>query len=117
MTVGGRHEDVATERGTSDMTEATRFSQCVHDQQRRLDAEDCDSIRCTQLISAVCCICLVIIKRHIMSEKHSQIGYWRTDTRCWHHHTTTVQGIRNDDQSLSPVTPLISLLFLSFLIP
>ena len=28
-----------------------------------------------------------------------------------------VQGIRNDDdQSLSPVTPLVSLLFLSFLI-
>ena len=33
------------------MTEATHFSQCVHDQQRRLEAEDCDSIRCTQLIS------------------------------------------------------------------
>ena len=32
-------------------------------------------------------------------------------------HTITVQGIRNDDQSLSPVTPLVSLLFLSFLIP
>ena len=29
----------------------------------------------------------------------------------------TVQGIWNDDQSLSPVTPLVSLLFLSFLIP
>ena len=28
------------------MTEATHFSQCVHDQQRRLEAEDCDSIRC-----------------------------------------------------------------------
>ena len=28
-----------------------------------------------------------------------------------------VQGIRNDDQSLSPVTPLVSSLFLSFLIP
>ena len=28
-----------------------------------------------------------------------------------------VQGIRNDDESLSPVTPLVSLLFLSFLIP
>ena len=26
-------------------------------------------------------------------------------------------GIRNDDQSLSPVTPLVSSLFLSFLIP
>ena len=38
-------------RGTSDMTEATHFSQCVHDQQRRLEAEDCDSIRCAQLIS------------------------------------------------------------------
>ena len=33
------------------MTEATHFSQCVHDQQRRLEAEDCDSIRCAQLIS------------------------------------------------------------------
>ena len=32
-------------------------------------------------------------------------------------HTITMQGIRNDDQSLSPVTPLVSLLFLSFLIP
>ena len=32
------------------MTEATHFSQCVHDQQRRLEAEDCDSIRCAQLI-------------------------------------------------------------------
>ena len=31
------------------MTEATHFSQCVHDQQRRLEAED--SIRCAQLIS------------------------------------------------------------------
>ena len=38
-------------RETSDMTEATHFSQCVHDQQRRLEAEDCDSIRCAQLIS------------------------------------------------------------------
>ena len=60
---------------------------------------------------------IIIIKRHIMSEKHSHIGYWRTDTCCWHHHTITVQGIRNDDQSLSPVTSLVSLLFLSFLIP
>ena len=33
------------------MTEATHFSQCVHDQQRRLEAEDCDSFRCAQLIS------------------------------------------------------------------
>ena len=38
-------------RGTSDMTEATHFSQCVHDQQRRLEAEDCGSSRCAQLIS------------------------------------------------------------------
>ena len=42
---------VATERETSDNTEATRFSQCAHDQRRRLEAEDCDSIRCAQLIS------------------------------------------------------------------
>ena len=42
---------MATERGTSDKTEATRFSQCAHDQRRRLEAEDCDSIRCAQLIS------------------------------------------------------------------
>ena len=34
---------------------------------------------------------------------------------CWYHHTW--QGIRNDDQSFSPVTPLAPLLFLSFLIP
>ena len=33
------------------MTEATHFSQCVHNQQRKLEAEDCDSIRCAQLIS------------------------------------------------------------------
>ena len=32
-------------------------------------------------------------------------------------HHVQVQGIRNDDQSLSPVTPLVSSLFLSFLIP
>ena len=38
--------NVATERGTSDKTEATRFSQCAHDQRRRLETEDCDSIRC-----------------------------------------------------------------------
>ena len=42
---------MATERGTSDKTEATRFSQCEHDQRRKLEAEDCDSIRCAQLIS------------------------------------------------------------------
>ena len=59
---------------------------------------------------------IIIMKRHI-PEKHSHIGYCRTDTRCWHHHTITVQGIRNDDLSLSPVTPLVSLHFLSFLIP
>ena len=47
----------------------------------------------------------------------SHIGYCRTDTRCRHHHTITAQGTRNDDQSLSPVTPLVSLFFLSFLIP
>ena len=60
---------------------------------------------------------IIIMKRHIMSEKHSHIGCWRTDTRCWHYHTIIVQGIRNDDHSLSPVTSLVSLLFLSFLIP
>ena len=42
---------MATERETSDNTEATRFSQCAHDQRRRLEAEDCNSIRCAQLIS------------------------------------------------------------------
>ena len=36
--------NVATERGTSDKTEATRFSQCAHDQRRRLEAEDCNSV-------------------------------------------------------------------------
>ena len=47
--------NVATGRGTSDKshkTEATRFSQCVHDQRRSLGAEDCDGIRCAQLISS-----------------------------------------------------------------
>ena len=68
---------MAAERGISDKTEATRFSQCAHDQRRRLEAEDCDSIRCAQLISGgrrriyppyclaharptMCCIRLVI---------------------------------------------------------
>ena len=46
-------------------------------------------------------------------QRNSHTGYCRK-TRCWHHHTIAVQGIRNDDQSLSPVTPLICLLFLSF---
>ena len=45
------------------------------------------------------------IKRHIPG-KQSHIGYCRTDTHCWHHHTITVQGIRNH---FSPVTPLVSL--------
>ena len=73
---------VATERETSDNTEATRFSQCAHDQRRRLEAEDCNSIRCAQLISGgrrrirpcpphclaharptMCCIRLVTSKR------------------------------------------------------
>ena len=70
--------NVATERGTSDKMEATRFSQYVHDQRRRLEAEDCDSIHCAQLISGgrrrirppnclahahptMCCIRLVMI--------------------------------------------------------
>ena len=71
---------VATERETSDNTEATRFSQCAHDQRRRLEAEDCNSIQCAQLISGgrrrirpcpphclaharptMCCIRLVIV--------------------------------------------------------
>ena len=71
---------VATEREISDNTEATRFSQCAHDQRRRLEAEDCNSIRCAQLISGgrrrtrpcppyclaharptMCCIRLVIL--------------------------------------------------------
>ena len=43
--------NVAIERGTSDKTEATCISQCAHDQRRRLEAEDCDIIRCAQLIS------------------------------------------------------------------
>ena len=40
-----------------------------------------------------------------MPEKHYHTGYCR-NTYCWHHRIITVQGIRNDDQSLSPVTPL-----------
>ena len=43
--------NVATERVTSDKTEATHFSQCAHNQWRRIEAEDCNSIRCAQLIS------------------------------------------------------------------
>ena len=46
-------------------------------------------------------------------EKHSRTEYC-TNIRCLHHHTITVQGIRNDDQSLSPVTPVTSLVSLLF---
>ena len=51
-----------------------------------------------------------------MPEKHSHTGYCRNNTVTvlgWNHYTIPVQGIRNDDQSLSPIT---SLLLLSFLI-
>ena len=84
---------MATERGTSDKTEATRFSQCAHDQRRRLEAENCDSIRCAQLISGgrrrirpphclahacptMCCVCLVIFRcpsKVYMSHVHMYI--------------------------------------------
>ena len=54
-------------------------------------------------------------------KKHMQSHRICRNTRCWHHHTISVQGIRNDDLSLSPVTLLVFLvvflLFLSFLIP
>ena len=70
------------------MTEATHFSQCVHDQRRRLEAEDCDSIQCAQLISGgrrrirppqclahahptMCCIRLVN-----MLPRCSYLGQW-----------------------------------------
>ena len=76
--------NVATERGTSDKMETTRFSQCAHDQRRRLKAEDCDSICCAQLISGgrrrirpphclahahptMCCIRLVIMLHRMLS--------------------------------------------------
>ena len=85
-----------------------------------LDTKSCKSVHIWSVTKTVCHDLILLftkVKRHML-EKHSHIGYCRTDTRCWHHHTITVQGIiRNDDQSLSPVTPLVSLLFLSFLIP
>ena len=84
---------VATERETSDNTEATRFSQCAHDQRRRLEAEDCNSIRCAQLISGgrrrirpcpphclaharptMCCIRLVIIYHDIRCAECDKIS-------------------------------------------
>ena len=85
--------NVATETGTSDKTEATRFSQCAHDQRRKLKAEDCDSIRCAQLISrgrrrirtphclahahpTMCCIHLVIL---IMCS-----SCWHGIRQCFH---------------------------------
>ena len=33
------------------------------------------------------------------------------NTHCWHNNTIKVQVIRNADQSLSPVIPLVPLLF------
>ena len=45
-------------------------------------------------------------------EKHSHTGYCR-NTRGL---TIELQEIRNDDESLSPIFPLVCLLFLSFLI-
>ena len=85
---------MAAERGTSDKMEATRFSQCAHDQRRRLEAEDCDSIRCAQLISSgrrrihppyclaharptMCCIRLVIITYMCMTLRHRKQIYFR----------------------------------------
>ena len=55
---------------------------------------------------------VAIRKRHI-PEKHSH-RYCR-NTRYWHYHTIRVQGIRNDDQSLSLVIPLVFLLLLILL--
>ena len=51
---------------------------------------------------------IIIMKRHIMSEKHGQIGYWRTDTRC-----------RELGTMINHFLLLVHLflLFLSFLIP
>ena len=86
--------NVATERGTSDKTEATRFSQCAHDQRRRLEAEDCDSICCAQLIyggrrrihpphclaharPTMYCICLVLCLLALRKPTSSSIlGCW-----------------------------------------
>ena len=52
-----------------------------------------------------------------MPEKHSHTAHTPYNYALLVSHTVTVQGIRNDDPSLSPVTPLVSLLFLLFLIP
>ena len=114
------HMYVATERGTSDNTEATRFSQCAHDQRRRLEAEDCNSIRCAQLISGkrrricpphclaharptMCCIRLVIIIMHRLASlwpaTFSPTGYGllmhcsrkqHIHSNAWHYHTLSV---------------------------
>ena len=89
---------VASESETSDNTEATRFSQCAHDQRRRLEAEDCNSIRCAQLISGgrrrirpcpphclaharptMCCI------RLVMQGQENMYGGLRTRTAVLEH--------------------------------
>ena len=61
------------------MTEATHFSQCVHDQQRRLEAEDCDSSQCAQLISGgrrrIRPLCTVPRSRSPHNVLHSP-SYW-----------------------------------------
>ena len=67
-------------------------------------------------LSAIFRYCYLHSCHEKMYQRNSHTGYCRK-THYWHHHTITVQGIRNDDQSLSPVTPLVCLLFLSFLIP
>ena len=59
-------------RGTSDMTEATHFSQCVHDQQRRLEAEDCDSHARETAVTQTLPIACGQSHEHILS--HQKLG-------------------------------------------
>ena len=75
---------VATERETSDNTEATRFSQCAHDQWRRLEAEDCNSIRCAQLISGGRRrICIRPCPPHCLAHARPTMCYIRLVINYW----------------------------------
>ena len=58
---------------------------------------------------------VAIMNRRIYAREIQSHRILYRNTRCWHHHIMTVQGIRNDGQLLSPVTPLVCWLHLSFI--
>ena len=73
------------------MTEATHFSQCVHDQPRRLEAEDCDGIRCAQLISGgrrrirpPCTVPRSRTPHNVLHSPSTGICYWGERERAPH---------------------------------